>query len=86
MRITLKPEQEACLNALVAAGDFTSVEEAAHQLIDDRMAELAAGKEDEMAWALPLVDEARADIVRREVIGLEEHRARNVRRLAALQP
>ncbi len=82
MIITLRPEQEARLNALVASGDFTSIEEAARQLIDDRMAELA-GKDD-LAWAKPLVDEARADIARGEVITLEEHRARNAKRLAAL--
>ncbi len=82
MIITLKPEQEARLNALVEAGDFASVEEAALQLIDDRIAALAG--HDDLAWAKPLVDEARADIARGDVITLEEHRARNARRLAAL--
>jgi antitoxin ParD1/3/4 len=36
-----------------------------------------------MAWAKPLVDEARAAIARRETITLEEHRTRNAERLAA---
>lgn len=82
MIITLRPEQEARLNALVEAGDFASVEEAARQLIDDRIADLAG--HDDLAWAKPLVDDARADIARGDVITLEEHRARNARRLAAL--
>ena len=56
-------------------------------MIDDRIAELANGKGDEhddMAWAKPLVDEARSDISRGDVLTLEEHRARNAARLAAL--
>ena len=85
MTITLKPEQEARLSALVVAGSFTWVEEAARQLIDERMAELAADDDDNLAWAKPLVDEAWAAIARGEVITLQEHRARNVSRLAALK-
>ena len=83
MTITLKPEQEARLNALVAMGDFASIEEAARQLIDDRIADLA-GEDGDLAWAKPLVDEARAEIARGDVLTLEEHRARNAKRLAAL--
>ena len=41
MSITLTPEQETWIKAHVATGDFASVEEAARQLIDDRIAELA---------------------------------------------
>ena len=85
MPITLTPEQEAWISAHVAAGDFASVEEAARQLIDDRIAELSAVEEDDMAWAKPLVDEARADMARGDVITLEEHSARNARRAAALR-
>ncbi len=88
MSITLTPEQETWIKAHVASGDFASVEEAARQLIDDRIAELAHDEGDEpddMAWAKPLVDEARADIARGDVLTLEEHRARNAGRLAALR-
>jgi toxin ParE1/3/4 len=49
-------------------------------LIDDRIAELAheeGDEPDDMAWAKPLVDEARADIARGDVCTLEGHRARN---------
>ncbi len=88
MSITLTPEQETWIKAHVATGDFASVEEAARQLIDDRIAELAHDEGDEpddMAWAKPLVEEARADIARGDVLTLEEHRARNAARLAALR-
>jgi len=88
MIVTLTPDQEASLSALVAAGDFASIEEAARALLDDRIAELAddaAGEHDDMAWAKPYVDEARADIARGDVITLDEHRARNAARLAALR-
>jgi antitoxin ParD1/3/4 len=85
MPITLTPEQEAWIQAHVAAGDFASIEEAARQLIDDRIAELAAVDDDDMAWAKPLVDEARADIARGDVITIDEHRARNVARRAVLR-
>lgn len=41
--------------------------------------------DDCLAWAKPLVDEARAATGRGEVLTLEEHRARNAARLAALR-
>lgn len=85
MPITLTPEQEAWFEAHVATGDFASVEEAARQLIDERIAAFAAEGDDDMAWAKPYVDEARAAIARGEFITLEEHRTRNAARLAALR-
>jgi antitoxin ParD1/3/4 len=85
MSITLTPEQEAWIRAHVATGDFASIEEAARQLIDDRIAELVEAGDDDMAWAKPYVDEARADMARGDVITLEEHRARNAARVAALK-
>lgn len=47
MSITLTPEQETWIKAHVATGDFASVEEAARQLIDDRISELANDEGDE---------------------------------------
>ncbi len=85
MLIALTPEQEAWIKAHVATGDFASIEDAARQLIDDRIAELEVAEDDDMAWAKPYVDEARADIARGDVITIEEHRARNAARLAALR-
>jgi antitoxin ParD1/3/4 len=85
MPITLTPEQEAWIRAHVAAGDFASIEEAARQLIDDRIAELTEAGDDDLSWAKPYVDVARADMARGDLITLEEHRARNAARLAALK-
>jgi antitoxin ParD1/3/4 len=82
MPITLTPEQEAWIQAHVATGDFASIEEAARQLIDDRIAELAANDDDDLEWAKPLLDEARASIARGDVLTLEEHRQRNASRRA----
>jgi antitoxin ParD1/3/4 len=84
MPITLTPSQEAWLRSHVAAGDFSSIEEAARQLIDERIAEreLEGG---DLAWAKPLVDEGIAAFERGEFMTLEEQRARNRVRLAALK-
>jgi antitoxin ParD1/3/4 len=88
MSITRTLEQESWIKARVATRDLAPVEDAARQLIDDGIAELTGdedGEHDEMAWAKPYVDEARADIARGDVITLEEHQARNAARLAALR-
>lgn len=84
MTITLTPDQEASLSALVAAGDFASIEAAARALLDERLAERAI-EDDDFAWAKPFLDEAEADIAQGDTITLEEHRARNASRLAALR-
>lgn len=78
MQLTLTPEQRAWLEAKVAAGEFSSVEEAAAAAITDSM----AGDVDDMAWARPYADEARAEAARGEVMTLEEHRARIARHLS----
>ena len=85
MTITLTPEQEALLGTLIARGDFSSIEEAARQLIDERIAERAAEEGDDLAWAKPYVDEARAAVARGDVLTLDEHKARNAARLAAIK-
>ena len=82
MTITLTPEQQALLSSYVARGDFSSVEEAARQLIDERIAERVLEEGDDLAWAKPYVDEARAAVARGDVLTLEEHKARNRNRLA----
>jgi antitoxin ParD1/3/4 len=77
MQITLTPEQQAWLEAKVAAGEFGSVEDAVAAAITNSM----AAEIDDMAWAMPYVDEARAAVARGEVLTLEEHRARVARQL-----
>ena len=85
MSITLTPEQETWIKAHVATGDFASVEEAAIQLIDERIAERALEEGDSLAWAKPYVEEALEDVARGNIVTREEHHARNVARLAALK-
>jgi antitoxin ParD1/3/4 len=77
MQISLTREQQEWLEAKVAAGQFGSIEEAAAAAIADSM----AGEIDDMAWAKPYVDEARAAIERGDVLSIEEHKARMARRL-----
>src|SRR6266478_516243 len=84
MSITLTPEQQAWLRAHVERGDFASIEDAVRQLIDKRIAEIAAEENDDLKWAKPYVDEALAKVARGDVITLEEHEARNDARLAAM--
>ena len=85
MTVTLHPDQEEWLKTRVASGDFVSVEEAARQLIDKRIAEREAEESDEMEWAKRYVDEALAEVERGDVITLEEHESRNEARLAAMR-
>jgi antitoxin ParD1/3/4 len=84
MTITLTPEQQAWINARAARGDSVSAEEAARQLIDERIAERALEEPDDLAWAKPHVDETLAGVTRGDVISRDEHRTRNAARLAAL--
>ena len=85
MTISLTPEQQAWIAAHVARGDFSSIEDAVRQLIDERIAERAAQVSDDLAWAKPYVDEALAEVERGEFLTLDEHRARNAARLVALK-
>lgn len=84
MTITLKPEQETWLKAHVIAGEFASIEEGARQLIDERIADREFDQDD-LSWAKPFVDEGLAALDRGEFVSLDEHKARNAARLAALR-
>jgi antitoxin ParD1/3/4 len=86
MTITLTPEQQEWLAAHVARGEFASVERAARQLIDERIAERELRESDDMAWAKPYVDEGLAALERGEFVSLEEHKAHNAALLASLKP
>jgi len=85
MLITLTPEQESWLNAHVASGNFASVEDAARQLIDERIAERAIEESDDLAWAKPFVEEARAAVAGCAFVSLDEHKAHNAALLASLR-
>ena len=71
MTITLTPEQVKWLEQQVADGNFESVEDAVRLAVGDLMAFDA----DDLAWAKPLVDEARASLARGEGIQAESVKA-----------
>jgi antitoxin ParD1/3/4 len=77
MTINLPREQQEWLEAQVRAGAYDSVEEAVASIVAERM---HLDIED-LSWAKPLVDEARASIARGEGMTLEEHRKRIAERL-----
>jgi antitoxin ParD1/3/4 len=68
MNVSLSREQQEWLEAEVAAGRFASIDEA----LAVAVAELKALHEDDLAWAKPYVDEARASVARGNVISGEE--------------
>ncbi len=81
MTITLPREQQEWLEAQVKAGVYSSVDEAVASILAEHM----VLDIDDMAWAKPLVDEARASIARGEVMTLEEHRIRMSEKLESLR-
>jgi Arc/MetJ-type ribon-helix-helix transcriptional regulator len=68
MNIRLPPGQRAWLEAQVAAGHFSSVDDAVAIAVSDLM---AIG-DDDLAWAKAYVDEGRAAAVRGEVVSLDD--------------
>ncbi len=72
MTIQLSLEQQQWLEAQVAAGNFSSLDEAVAVAIADRM----ATAEDDLDWAKPLVDEAAAELDRGEGVPANEAFAR----------
>jgi antitoxin ParD1/3/4 len=85
MAITLRPEQVAQLQTLVTRGEYASIEDAARQLIDERLAERSIEESDDLSWAKPYVDEALAAVARGEVMSLEGHKERTAALLADLK-
>ena len=80
MNIVLPPAQQKWLETRIAKGEFASVEDAVQQMIAERM----AIETDDLAWARHYVDEARTAATNGDVMTVEEHRARMVKRLKAL--
>ena len=80
MNIVLPPAQQKWLEARIAKGEFASPEDAMQQMIAERM----AIETDDLAWAKHYVDEARTAAADGDVMTVEEHRARMVKRLKAL--
>ena len=72
MNISLPKEQLEWLEAEVAAGHFSSIDEVIAVAVADFKSLSEAVSEDDLAWAKPYVDEARASLARGDVISGEE--------------
>ena len=81
MNITLSPEQQKWLETEVAAGHFDSIDDA----VAAAVAELMSLSGDDLAWARPDVEQARASVARGNVISGDEFFKRLVRKLETLQ-
>jgi antitoxin ParD1/3/4 len=68
MNIRLPADQQEWLEQQVAAGRFNSVEDA----VAVAVADLMATEGDDLAWAKPYVEEARAAAARGEVVSLDD--------------
>ena len=68
MNITLPTEQQEWLEAEVAAGRFESIDDA----LAAAVAELMSIDADDLAWAKPYVEQARASVARGAVFTGEE--------------
>lgn len=80
MTITLRPDQQKWLEDQVAAGRFASVDDAVAIVAD-----LMEAADDDLAWAKPYVEEARAAAARGEVVSLEDALADIDAHLASLK-
>jgi antitoxin ParD1/3/4 len=81
MKIDLPAEQKQWLEAEVAAGRFASIDEAMEMAI----AGLMTIEDDDLAWAKPLVDKARASVARGDIISGEEYLKFLDRQIATLR-
>jgi antitoxin ParD1/3/4 len=81
MSVKLPPEQEKWLEAEVAAGSFSSVDEA----LAVAVADLMAIHKDDLAWAKPYVEQARASVARGDILSGEEYFKRLNAKLQALR-
>jgi antitoxin ParD1/3/4 len=81
MNIKLPPEQQEWLEAQVAAGSFTSMDEA----LAVAVADLMAIHRDELDWAKSYVEQARASVARGDVLSGEEFFKRLYARLSDIR-
>lgn len=81
MNVTLPTDQLEWLEAQVAAGRFRSVDEA----LVVAVADLMAMRDDDLAWAKPYVEEARASVARGDVSSGEDFFKRLDAKLEALR-
>ncbi len=68
MNVKLPADQQKWLEAKIAAGEFDTIDDA----LAVAVADLMAIEKDDLAWAKPYVEEARASVARGDVISGEE--------------
>jgi antitoxin ParD1/3/4 len=81
MNITLPPEQQQWLEAEVAAGGYSSIDDAMAAAI----AELMSIDQDDLSWAKPYVEQARGSVARGDVISGDDFLGRLDRKLGTLR-
>jgi antitoxin ParD1/3/4 len=81
MNVTLPPGQLEWLETQVEAGRFGSVDEA----LAVAVADLKSMRDDDLEWAKPYVEEARASVARGDVSSGDDFLARLDARLEALR-
>ncbi|HJU32072.1 MAG TPA: hypothetical protein VJ740_11475, partial [Hyphomicrobiaceae bacterium] len=74
-------EQQEWLEAEVAAGRFQSMDDA----VAAAVAELMSIADDDLAWAKPFVEQARASIARRDVVPGDEFLRRIEAKIVSLR-
>ena len=81
MNISLSADQRAWLEAEVAAGRFSSVDEA----VAFAVAGLMDLEADDLAWAKPMVDQARASVTKGNIVSGEDYLNRLAAKAAKLK-
>lgn len=82
MTVTLTPEQMKWIEEAVAAGQFSSVEEAVRAAVDGLIVSAAY---DDLEWARPFIDEARRSVARGDIVEGDEFLARLEQGIDALR-
>jgi antitoxin ParD1/3/4 len=83
MNIALKPDQLKWLQDEVSAGSFASIEDAVRLAVAGLM---DASEDDDLAWAAPLVEEARASIAKGDGLPAAEVKSEIEARLRKRSP
>ncbi len=81
MKVALPPEQMKWLEAEVSAGHFNSIDDAMAAAV----AELMSARDDDLAWAKPYVEKARASVERGDVMSGQEFFERLESKLSPLR-
>jgi Arc/MetJ-type ribon-helix-helix transcriptional regulator len=82
MTITLTPEQQQRLEAEVAAGRFASVEDAVRLAVAEF---LSLADMNDLSWAKPYLDEARAQFDRGEYVEYDDVKRELAERVKSLR-